>query len=347
MKGFSFIRQVKLLDVCGRVNYISSHEEQEYLYATYETNAEPFWKDLARECQTEFKRSGTQGKCIEAREIIIALPRSLKGYEPNTLLKGFTDAFKEKYGVECSSALHHNSRRTNYHIHLIYAERKQLDDPVRKIATRNMFYDESGKRVRTKKEILDSKGVIKPGCYIIQKGEVYEQRMFTTKDDYFKSKEFVKAVKHMYTEMMNELAFPDERLKVFNPDSPYLATKKIGKNNPLANEIREDNKARDEWNRNVNSALNLGITVEAMNEMKRSEILEPLKISTDAVGLNHELFRQIVLRAAETARNYMRKFQLATPETRLNMLTTAIKDFIDRYRAPIRNRRIRDERDAR
>ncbi len=192
MRGFSFIRQVKLHDVCGRVNYISSHEEQEYLFATYETNEKPFWRDLARECQNEFKQSGTEGTCIEARELIIALPRSLKGLESNALLKDFTDEFKKRYGVECSSALHYNSKRTNYHIHLIYAERRLLDEPIRKIATRNMFYDESGKHVRTKKEILDSNGAIKPGCSIIRKGEVYEQRMFTAKYELFKRKEFPK-----------------------------------------------------------------------------------------------------------------------------------------------------------
>lgn len=30
-----------------------------------------FWKNLARESQQEFQRSGTTGKCIEARELII------------------------------------------------------------------------------------------------------------------------------------------------------------------------------------------------------------------------------------------------------------------------------------
>lgn len=63
----------------------------------------------------------------------------------------FTEHFKQNYGVECIAALHHNKRKTNYHIHLIFSERKLLDEPVEKIATRNMFYDENGKHVRTKK----------------------------------------------------------------------------------------------------------------------------------------------------------------------------------------------------
>ena len=43
---------------------------------------------------------------------------------------------------ECSAALHHNKTKTNYHIHLVFSERKMLEQPEVKIATRNMFYDE-------------------------------------------------------------------------------------------------------------------------------------------------------------------------------------------------------------
>lgn len=46
-----------------------------------------------------------------------------------------------------------------------------------KIASRSVFYDETGKRVRTKKEITGEDGKIRPGCTVIKKGEVYEQHM--------------------------------------------------------------------------------------------------------------------------------------------------------------------------
>ena len=45
-----------------------------------------------------------------------------------------------------ASALHHNKAKTNLHIHLIFSERQELDVPERKIAARNMFYDENGKQ---------------------------------------------------------------------------------------------------------------------------------------------------------------------------------------------------------
>ncbi len=79
------------------------------------------------------------------------------------------------YGVEYVSALHHNKRKNNYHIHLIFSERKPLDDPLIKVASRSIFLDETGKRVRTKKEITDEHGKIRKGCIIIKKGEIHEK----------------------------------------------------------------------------------------------------------------------------------------------------------------------------
>lgn len=49
----------------------------------------------------EFAKSGTMGKCIEARELIIALPEGLYHYEHDYLIKHFAMDFKKKYGVDC------------------------------------------------------------------------------------------------------------------------------------------------------------------------------------------------------------------------------------------------------
>ena len=169
----SFIRQSKLSDVAGRIDYISNPKRQEYLYAAYQTEgATPeFWKNLARENQLDFKASGSAGKCIEGREFIIALPESFVQYRADDVVRLFTESFHKRYGVECSAALHHNKTKTNYHIHLVFSERKMLEQPEVKIATRNMFYDEQGKHRRTKKEILDEQGNIRTGCSIIPKGK--------------------------------------------------------------------------------------------------------------------------------------------------------------------------------
>ena len=176
MARHSFIQMSKLPNVKGRISYITSHAKQENLYATYRTADNTFWNNLARESQQEFLRSGTTGKCIEARELIIALPEIYTTFDPQQVLEEFTNKFRQQYGVECVSALHHNKRKTNYHIHLIFSERKLLPEPDIKIATRSVFYDETGKRVRTKKEITDENGQVRKGCTVIKKGEVYRNR---------------------------------------------------------------------------------------------------------------------------------------------------------------------------
>ncbi len=259
----SFIRQSKLSDVAGRIDYISNPKRQEYLYATYQTEGvtPEFWENLARENQLDFKASGSAGKCIEGREFIIALPESfvqyrvddvvrlftesfhkrygvecsaalhhnktktnssgsagkcIEGrefiialpesfvqYRVDDVVRLFTESFHKRYGVECSAALHHNKTKTNYHIHLVFSERKMLEQPEVKIATRNMFYDEQGKHRRTKKEVLDEQGNLRAGCSIIPKGEVYESHIFTKKDEWFKNKAFTKEVKELFTDTIN------------------------------------------------------------------------------------------------------------------------------------------------
>ena len=289
----------KLPDVRGRITYISSHARQENLYAVYETTDRHYWTELAKCNQQEFQKSGTEGKCIEAREFIIALPESFPNlYAPDKLLQLFTDRFKEKYGVECVSALHHNKRKTNYHIHLIFSERERLPEPIEKTATRNMFYDEQGKHVRTKKEILDENGDIRKGCKIVKKGEVYESKLFTAKNKLFKQDNFVDEVKHVYTELINTLIKDDkEKLHVFDENGLYLATKKIGKNNPKAEQIQTDNEYRVRWNREVDRAIISGVAETEIQQIKKEYISDRIKESIDIFGSQPERFGTILMSA--------------------------------------------------
>lgn len=354
MKGHIFIQQSKLSNVRGRINYISSHAKQEYLYAVYETNPNPFWKELAHESQEDFKRSGTQGSCIEARELIIALPQSLYHEDHNALLKVFVDHFKQTYGVECSAALHHNKRRTNFHIHLIYSERKLLEEPVIKTASRNRYYDESGNHVRTKKEITDESGNLREGCKVIAKGEIYEQHLFDRKITKFKNKNFLDEVKHDYAELINSMVSDREKLKVFDKDSPFIATSKVGKNNPKAKEIRENNKAKDVWNAEVNKALNNGMPVEALKEIKKEEIVKPIAESiakANEIGLpkeskeNYETFRSVVLRGSKTLGRMLRELFHLPDGERLEAITTRLHEFIDFCRVPDKRYKLEKDRE--
>lgn len=282
----SFVQMNKLTNVSGRITYISSKAKQENLYATYTTVSErSFWRELAKYNQESFRQSGTEGKCIEARELIIALPESFVYYEPEYLLRRFTDHFKQNYKVEYISALHHNKRKTNYHIHLIFAERQLLDKPIEKIATRNMFYDEKGKHRRTKKEILDEAGNIRKKCKVIKKGEVYERNLFTTKNELFKADGYLDEVKRLYTDLINVCAINEEdKLQVFDRNGMYLATKKIGKNNPKGAEIEADNMERARWNQTVDRALISGVAEENILGVKREKISEEVKHSIELYG---------------------------------------------------------------
>ncbi len=296
MKRNSFIEMAKLHNLSGRITYISSHAKQEHLYEVYATEPDrAFWRELAKCSQEEFSKSGTNGKCIEARELMIALPESFIDHDKEALLKRMVDAFREKYGVECFAALHHNKRKTNLHIHMIFAERKRLEQPEEKTASRNMFYDERGRHVRTKKEILDENGEVRRGCRIIKKGEAYERRIFTVKDGRFKQESFLDEAKVFYTDLINQMALDDkDRLSIFDRNGPYLATKKVGKNNPKAKEIKADNEMRMEWNRAVDRAIVSEVADTEILELKKAEITDRVKESVAQNGRKPELFGDIV-----------------------------------------------------
>ena len=44
-------------------------------------------------------------------ELIIALPEEYTQYDPQQVLEDFTEQFKQRYDVECVSALHHNKTK--------------------------------------------------------------------------------------------------------------------------------------------------------------------------------------------------------------------------------------------
>ena len=271
MARHSFIQMSKLSNVKGRISYISDPKRQEYLYATFSTREDmTFWNDLAKECQEEFKRFGTEGKCIEARELIIALPEEYTKFDPNQVLREFTEQFKKRYDVECVSALHHNKTKKNYHIHLIFSERRLLPEPEVKIATRSVSYDELGKRVRTKKEITGEDG-------------------------------------HIHD--------PERRLKVFDPNSVYLPTKMIGKNNPKEAEIEADNAARQDWNRTADMALVSGIEESKIIEIRNEHVYDEATRSVQRHGWPPGLFRGIIQKAKEILQVLIRETEIPPKPT--------------------------------
>lgn len=303
----SFVRMSKLTDVRGRVDYISNPKRQEHLYATYSTVEPEFWKYLSEQAQHEFWKSNQSGgKCIEARELIIALPECLQSSSPDLVLQLLTEKFREQYGVQCTAALHHNKSKSNYHIHLIFADRDLLDKTQVKYASRNMYYDEQGHHVRTKKEVLDADGKLRPGCRMLPKGSPYDVRWFSGHKDVFKSKAFLSDIKEMFTDLINQCVVrEEEKLTVFDPSGPYLATKKIGKNNPMAEAIRADNQVKQEWNQMVDQVLIAGGTVEEVTDFKREEVVQKVAVSIEEHGDEPRLLTAVILRAVAILKEFL------------------------------------------
>lgn len=105
---------------------------------------------------------------------------------------------------------------------------------------------------------------------------------------------------------------------MFNPESIYLPTKKIGKNNPKAAEIEADNAARQEWNRTADMALISGIEEAKILEIKKEEIHPKASQSIIANGWLPNLFRSIVSKAKEFLQNLIEQTALP-PKPVLNM----------------------------
>ena len=85
----SFLQVVKLPNVRGRVRYISDPKRQENLYATFTNVESKYWTYLSKENQKDFRKSGTDGKCIEARADHHAAAKP-DPYDPDMLLKYFS-----------------------------------------------------------------------------------------------------------------------------------------------------------------------------------------------------------------------------------------------------------------
>lgn len=156
------------------------------------------------------------------------------------------------------------------------------------------------KHVRTKKEILDDSGNIRKGCKIIKKGEVYERILFTTKNKLFKQENYLDEAKHFYTDLINLLIKDDkDKIHVFDSNGLYLATKKIGKNNPKAEQIKSDNDVRMQWNHEVDRALVSQAPEDEIRQIKQNFITKHIRQSIEVWGNKPYLLANIILTATK------------------------------------------------
>lgn len=89
--------------------------------------------------------------------------------------------------------------------------------------------------------------------------------MFTTKTPFLKAKAFYRK---SLTAQINIHVKKEKRLKVFDQNDVYLSIKKISKNNSMADEMRADNEARQDWNCTADPALVVGVPEDKGLEIK-------------------------------------------------------------------------------
>ena len=268
----SFARTTVLHDVCGRVDYISNHKRQEELLAFYDSTTAllggQFWETLAAESQQAFATyRHNDSRCREGREIITLLSNSLlERMEAEEVARVIAEAFQKNLGLNAAVAVHFNKGKQSLHAHIVFSERQLLEEPVIKIAERNLFFNAEGRRVYKKSEILDEEKRLLPGCSIIQKGEVYEQRYFSSVDTTIKQRDWLVAAKKEILRLRNEELKGDVEITEYDPSTGKLPHIYIG------NKVLGAAKARMERDNRLISEFNALVDAGTVTLLEALEI---------------------------------------------------------------------------
>lgn len=247
-----YARATALPNVVGRCDYVSNPNRQENLLAVYDGAQKlldgRYWETLAQESQAAFEQFGQKTrtvknsktgeleerklKCCQGRESVIQLSNSLLDkMKPEKIAKVIAWEYKKKLGLDVLVAVHYNAKKNNLHAHVIFPERQLMAEPVIKTAERNLFFNAEGKRVYKKGEILDADKQLLPGCRIVKKGEVYEQRYFTAANPKFQSKRWLSHVKsNVILPLLNGKLRGDIEIKEYDRATGELPYQHVGKN---------------------------------------------------------------------------------------------------------------------
>ena len=287
------VQATPLKDVVGRVDYISSHDRQENLVATYSSNSdEMFWRKLQIHCNRQAKEARHKHGC-GGREFMAALANELSAMDPNELAKTISSSMKELTGTDNTVALHWNKAHTNFHCHIIVAENKEINEvSYGAVLTRNTYYDANGHR-SSKKDCIDpNTKELLPGCQFVKKGDRKATvKRFGAKNEDISSKSFLMAVKHNLAKLQNNLLEEDRFTR--KKSELYLAEQHIGKNKTAKQiiAIKEKNELVRDWNSTIDQILDISdeeliedakIARENLKDARRIDLkawIEELKVS--------------------------------------------------------------------
>lgn len=283
----AFIKATALTDVCGRIDYASNPERQigkkelkEKLLAFYQTPVDPnFWSDLAKHSQAQAKYHKGQN-VIEAREHVLQISNEIYKIagtkDHQKIAEKIAKYFKEEHGVEVAVAIHMNDDISDYHAHIIFAERKlQIDNVDRAPATRNTYFDELGCR-STKTKCTDENGKLKRGCSLVKKGEHFPTKAFGPKLTHFADPAWLRSEKERQAEFMTELCqeygVQEKWIRYNHKTNPHMRLHNLKRGEPAALRAwkEHENEKIRAYNKTIDALLISGeITLEQALDIKR------------------------------------------------------------------------------
>ena len=137
-------------------------------------------------------------------------------------------------------------------------------------------------------------------------------------------------IQAFFTDKINQPLREDLQLQLFPKNSPYLATKKIGKNNPKAKEIKENNKLRKQWNDQVDRAVKRGAPKESLVAVKQELITKPVRESIrQPENKGPSDFIDILTRAVLILARMLKELEYADRKTWASAWGDALMKFMD------------------
>lgn len=142
----------------------------------------------------------------------------------------------------------------------------------------------------------------------------------------FKQENFLDEAKRFYTDLINLLIEDDkDKLHVFDKNGLYLATKKIGKNNPKAEQIKAENEVRTRWNHEVDRAIVSEVPEKEIRQIKQELITERIRLSIDVFGKCPEKLSGIIITATVKLALLISKVLTAVRELKNKLFHEAIE----------------------
>ena len=287
----SFVRLQKIPNVAGRLDYIfrqgafSKKELSEQLVYFHDNFGAENWKKLASFEAAESKRLNT--KINQARELIIALPNSLKNKKDaemqyqkiaSTLASGQPYAF----------AVHWNKSKTNLHMHLLLSERQKLNisqEPKR--YRQDIWAKADGSRalkIEDRHHIMHHKGDIQYDSDGNIKYKNAENSGFSLKTKDMQKKSWLFEKKQEAVNLLKNLGYD---ITVFDEKEGFLAEKHEGKGiSKYTQRIKRENNFIRSQNKERAKAI---AKYKAMQNKANSDFMEFKKDLSSAVKAVKEL----------------------------------------------------------